>query len=157
MFIHQKENTINLNNQARFTVQQFRALEPNYPSLPAGYTERFYEQGKTHRITGPGRTVINEGSVWVDGDRYFDRIEDFRRFYQIVEMEEKRIKEKVQNELNKRKPHDVLRKNEYPSIEQLVVAMWEHLIEKENKTDSNVSELQKLRKEIKEKYPKAEE
>lgn len=157
MFLHQKQDTINLNNQARLSVSQFRALEPTYPDLPAGYTERFYETGKRHDITASGRPAVRESKIWEDGERYFKRIADFLRLQQIIQQEEKAIQDAVESELIKQKHYAELRKNEYPGIEEMVIAMWENLIEKQNKTDSGVSDLQKLRKEIKEKYPNPEE
>jgi hypothetical protein len=157
MFLHQKNDQININNQIRLSVDQFRMLEPTYPNLPCGYTERFYERGKRHDISGPSRTIIQDLIDWEDGNRYFDRYEDFLRFYNIIQNEENEIKEKVQEQLNLRKPYNELRANEYPSIEQMVVAMWENLIEKQTKEASGVKDLQKLRKDIKQKYPKSSE
>jgi len=76
------------------------------------------------------------------------------RFYQIIQNEELEIRQKVEKELNLRKPYQELRLNEYPSIEQMVVALWENLIEKQTKEASGVKQLQQLRKQIKQKYPK---
>jgi hypothetical protein len=157
MFLHQKENIININNQVRLTVDQFRALEPSYPSLSVGYTDRYYETGIRHDTTGAGKNPILYDKIWEEGDRYFRRINDFLRLQQLIQDEEKQINDNVEAELKKIKPYQELRNSEYPTIEQLVVAMWENLIEKQNKTDSGVSDLQKLRKQIKEKYPKPEE
>jgi hypothetical protein len=156
MFIHQQNNTININNQARLTVAQFRALEPNYPELPLGYTERYYEPNVRHDINGPNQYVVHEGKNWEDGNRYFLRIQDFVRLNDLIQQQEQEINAAVQTELDKRKSYEELRQNEYPSIEKMVVAMWENLIEKQTKEMSGVKELQKLRKEIKEKYPKPE-
>jgi hypothetical protein len=157
MFLHQKENIVNINNQARLTVEQFRALEPTYPDLPVGYTERYYEPSLRHSISGPSKTMIQQHKIWEDGDRYFKRINDFLRLQQIIQQQEAAINQAVEAELNKRKSHEELRRNEYPSVEELVIAMWQNLIEKQSKEDSGVKDLQKLRKEIKEKYPKPEE
>ena len=79
MFLHQKDNEINLNNQIRLLIEDFRKLEPDYPNLPTGYTERYYESGKRHDISGAGRIVIQENLNWDDGDRYLNRYEDFNR------------------------------------------------------------------------------
>jgi hypothetical protein len=157
MFLHQKENIININNQVRLTVDQFRALEPSYPSLPSGYVERYYETGKRHDISCPGKPLIRESKQWADGDRFFRRINDFLRLQQIIQLEEATVNNAVEAELNKRKTYEELRKTEYPKIEDLVIAMWQNLIEKQSKEDSGVKDLQKIRKEIKEKYPKPEE
>lgn len=157
MFLHQQDNTININNQIRLTVDQFRTLEPTYPNLPLGYTERYYSAGKTHHISGPDRVLINEGSVWQDGDRYFERYDEFARLHAMIEKQENEIKSAVQAELDRLKPYQELRMREYPNIEKMVVAMWENLIEKQTKEVSGVKEIQKLRKAIKDKYPKTRE
>jgi hypothetical protein len=157
MFLHQKQNIVNINNQVRLTLEQFRALEPTYPDLPNGYTERYYESSKRHDMSGPSKTMIQQPKIWQDGDRYFKRINDFLRLQQIIQQQEAAINQAVEAELNKRKSYEELRRNEYPSVEELVIAMWQNLIEKQSKEDSGVKDLQKLRKEIKEKYPKPEE
>lgn len=157
MFLHQIDNNININNQIHLTVEQFRALEPHYPNLPFGYNERYYERGVIHQIVGIDRTPILEQSQWEDGDRYFDRYDDFARLQQLINQEEMQIKSAVQAELDKRLPYEQLRRREYPDIEKMVVAMWENLIEKQTKEVSGVKEIQKLRKAIKEKYPKTRE
>jgi hypothetical protein len=154
MFLHQKHDIININNQIRLTLSQFRALEPTYPELPLGYTERYYEPNVAHHITGVDRVMITDSKIWQDGDRYFERFDDFLRLYEIINQKEASIRATVQNELDKLKPYNERRKLEYPSIEQMVVAMWENLIEKQTKEASGVKELQKLRKQIKQKYPK---
>lgn len=46
------------------------------------------------------------------------------------------------------------RATEYPSIEVLTVALWEHIVEGR---DDNLEDIQKLREEIKAKYPKPNE
>ena len=46
------------------------------------------------------------------------------------------------------------RRNEYPSIDDLVVALWEQVIEQ--RSDSSIA-LQAIRESIKQKYPKPEE
>lgn len=156
MFLHQIDHNININNQIRLTLDQFKILEPSYPDLPAGYNERYYERDKVHHINGPQRTLILESQSWEDGNRYFDRYDDFMRLQQSINQEEDAIKKAVQVEIDKRRPYDELRRREYPPIEQLVVAMWENLIEKQTKEVSGVKNLQKLRKQVREKYPKLE-
>ena len=157
MFLHQIDNNININNQIRLTVDQFRALEPNYPNLPAGYNERYYERDAIHQIVGANRTPILENTRWEDGNRYFDRYDDFARLQQLINQQESAIQSAVQAELDKRLPYEQLRRREYPDIEKMVVAMWENLIEKQTKEVSGVKQLEKQRQTIKQKYPKTRE
>jgi hypothetical protein len=156
MFIHQQNNTININNQVKLDVIQFRALEPNYPELPIGYNERYYEPNVRNDVMGADRILIREHCVWEDGDRYLSRIEDFLRLHAIVSAEQIAIDQAVNEELDKRKPYDELRRREYPNIEEMVIALWENLVEKQTKALSGVSDIQKKRTEIKKKYPKPE-
>lgn len=156
MFFQQIQETININNQIRLSVSQFRALEPNYPSLPAGYTERYYEPGVRHDMMGSNQVPIREGVVWEDGDRYLRRIDDFRQLKSIIDAEQSKIDRAVNQELDKRKPYAELRQREYPNIEEMVIALWENLVEKQTKAVSGVADIQKKRTEIKNKYPKPE-
>lgn len=156
MFFHQLDNNINIDNKIRLTVEQFKKLEPTYPNLPIGYNERYYEPNVTHYVNGPNRILINESLQWTDGDRYFDRYEEFLRLQNALNEEEMQIQKAVEIELNKRRPYYELRRKEYPSIEQMVVAMWDNLIEKQTKEISGIKAIQKLRKQIREKYPKPE-
>ena len=63
----------------------------------------------------------------------------------------------VQDEREKRLEYDRKRKLEYPKIEELVIAMWEKLIEKKTLDESGVKEIQAIREKIKTDYPKSEE
>jgi len=51
-------------------------------------------------------------------------------------------------------PYDSKRKFEYPLYEELVVALWEHIVENKSLSESNIEKIQKIRKSIKDKYPK---
>lgn len=156
MFFHHKNNTININNQVKLTLEQFKMLEPNYQDLPLGYDELFYEPEKHHYINGINRTSITKPLTWQDGDSYLDRIKDFTNLYNLINEKEHEITKKVNIELEKRKPYDEKRKKEYPDIEDMVVALWEHLIEKKTKKESGILELQKIRDSVKEKHIKPE-
>jgi hypothetical protein len=50
-------------------------------------------------------------------------------------------------------PYDKLRKHEYPSIDELVVALWEGVVEERM---ASVTALEGLRQAVKDKYPKPE-
>lgn len=157
MFFHHKNNIININNEVQLTLQQFKTLEPNYTDLPNGYNELYYEPNKQYYICGEGRQTITQKPDWSDGNSYFERINDFKKLKEIINNTEQQISEKVEEELEKRKPYYEKRKKEYPSLEDLVVALWENVVEKKTKKQSNILELQKIREEIKKKYPKPED
>jgi hypothetical protein len=50
--------------------------------------------------------------------------------------------------------HIAVRVSEYPSVEELVVALWEKLVEQDGLTSPKIQEIQSKRNFIKEKYPK---
>jgi hypothetical protein len=138
----------------------FMMLEPNY-SEPIGTLYLKYENdGSTpYRMVKTKETQYKIFGVWQDGERYCKRINDLNKLSFSIETsinsEEAEISEDIKTALTQKKilSYSDKRKLEYPSIEELVVAMWENLIEKKTKTDSGVSELQKLRKQIRDKYP----
>jgi hypothetical protein len=154
MFFFHSPEGININNQVKLTLTHFKLLEPHYSELPSGYENLYYEQGKNYYISGPNRQTIQKPAEWEDGNRYIERIDEFKKLQEYIEQKENEILNNVNEELQKRKPYDEKRKSEYPSIETLVVALWENIVEKKTKQKSGIMELQKIREQIKEKYPK---
>jgi hypothetical protein len=53
-----------------------------------------------------------------------------------------------------RQEHAAVRATEYPPIEELIIALWEKLVEQDGLTSEKISAIQDKRTEIKEKYPK---
>ena len=51
------------------------------------------------------------------------------------------------------RPYDEQRKSEYPSIDELIVALWEGVVEERM---ASVTALEVLRQAVKDKYPKPE-
>ena len=154
MKLSQNKTTINLNNEIKLSIEDFCQLEPNFESLPDGYTNRLYEPGKIHQISGPNKSVINLDCNWTDGNRYLKRINDFKNYLKYKNSLETEYDENLV-EMEKRKllPYEEARKLEYPSIEDLTVALWEKIAE--NKTEK-FDTLQELRIKIKNKYPKGD-
>lgn len=137
----------------------FLLLEPSYRE-PIGTVYIRYETGEeAYRLIRTNEKQYKIVGVWLEGDRYISRVNDLYKLSALIEHqsneEEKEISENINQIKNEKSvfSYGDKRKLEYPSIEELVVAMWENLIEKKTKTDSGVSELQKLRKLIKDKYP----
>jgi hypothetical protein len=50
--------------------------------------------------------------------------------------------------------HVAIRASEYPTTDELIVALWEKLVEQDGLTSPRIEELQDKRNSIKEKYPK---
>lgn len=153
MYLRQEQNQISLNGEVILTVEQFKMLEPTYPSLPSGYTVRFYEPNISHTISGSAPSQNLEKN-WEDGNRYLRRIEDFKKLMALINQEVSEDNKEINQIKFDRLPYITKRKSEYPSIDEMVVAMWENLIEKQSKELSGIKELQKKRRATKEKYPK---
>lgn len=151
MFVVQEENEINIGDVVKLELAEFRTLEPNMMPLPNGYSRRVYYPNKSHEIYGNDRITIKGPVVWEEGDRYIKRLEEFKRLRAEIEAENQSVIANVEAELKKRKPYHENRRAEYPKIEELVEALWENLVE--GRTEK-AEAIQKLRQEIKKKYPK---
>jgi hypothetical protein len=137
----------------------FMLLEPNYTEPTSTVYLKYDNEHSPYRLIKTKEKQYKIFGVWDDGERYFKRINEFVKVSTTLETEvnseELEVLEDVRAAINQKKTFNRLdkRKLEYPSIEELVVAMWENLIEKKPKTESSISSIQKLRKEIKAKYP----
>lgn len=90
---------------------------------------------------------------WDSGDRYILRLSDYLNAMRIVLNDEQKDANTIKKLVEQADTPRGKRKKEYPPIQDLVIALWENLIEKKTKKESGVEELQKLRKAIKAKYP----
>ena len=122
---------------------QTKYLEKVYPdstSIPDEYEGRIYKPGKIHHFYGENVLNINLSTSWKIGDEILKNaktILSVQEFYESKKLEEKCYSE--------------LRRLEYPSHDELVVALWEYQVE--GKRDK-IDEIQNLRLQIKNKYPK---
>ena len=150
MFI-QYENTIKLND-LNLTIEEFKILEPNIEYLPRGYDHLIYNPGKEHEVSGFGQSTIKKPLIWEDGNRYLSRYEEFKYLKKTLQKDEDI--ELVEFEIRKTLPHKEARSLEYPNIDNLIIALWEHIVENKSFEESNINNLQKLREIVKSKYPK---
>lgn len=125
-------------------VNLFKVLEPDY-TQPADLVVMYYD-GKTREYRTKNKSWSIPGA-WKDGERYHSRQRDFRNLVNIVNHEEIEDRNRVKTLLSTQID---LRKAEYPSIESLVVALWEKVVE--NRDDA-ANSLQAQREAIKAKYP----
>ena len=125
----------------------FLTLEPNY-SEPLDTIHFRYDQGVGRTVTTRTKQYKIAG-VWEEGERYFRRLHDLKRANILTKNEE--TEEECGLEA-KPASYRQARKNEYPPLSDLIVALWENLIEKKTKKESGVDSIQKLRKEVKSKY-----
>ena len=151
----EKQGNITINGTFSCPIEIFKVLEPTYEGLPAGYDQRIYIPQKQHTLlSSEGYQTINLETTWKDGDRYISRIEEFVLLKNYILRDEIETQILISQELLRRIPYSEKRKCEYPSIDLLVIAMWEHLVEKKTKKESGVTEIQYRRDHIKKKYPK---
>lgn len=147
----QSENSIWIGNHS-FTLEQFKLLEPGYIGLPEGYQYRYYIPGELHEISGTNVPVLKGSIEWEDGNRYISRINDFLHLKKISLEEDENIDNLVKEEYFKKLSPNQKRALEYPTIDELIVALWEHVVEKKNLDDSGINKLQSKRLKIKNKY-----
>lgn len=122
----------------------FLVLEPGY-KYPNDLLIMIYDGKSRNYRTKNGSWVVP--GRWEEGERYILRLSDFSKLLQIVNREDyisaKEFKKNTSTASE-------LRKSEYPSIESLVVALWERIVENR---ESATNELQAQREAIKAKYP----
>jgi len=150
MFI-QYNDTVQINDLV-LSFEDFKVLEPTIEPLPTGYQYLIYTPGKEHEIGGAGRNIIKRSLNWDEGNRYIERYEEFK-FYKN-KLNEENSTFLVDQELKNRMPYKEARCQEYPLIDDLVIALWEHIVENKSLDESNINKLQQLRQSIKNRYSK---
>ena len=123
----------------------FRALEPMYYTSP-GVETLIYTNG-TLKVRANGKTISVGG--WPEGDRYISRKKDFETLLRLANKEDS----EVANEVDSIARPESCREREYPQIRELVIALWERIVEKRDTAKSGIDALQQKREAIKDKYP----
>lgn len=124
----------------------FTILEPSY-SQPSDFQMLTYD-GENLRIrTGSVTNTIS--GRWADGDRFIARKNDFQTLVGLIEKEDRDVADTVDPI---RDPSECRRKS-YPLTSDLIVALWEHVVEKKSLSESGIEAIQEKRKAIKDKYP----
>lgn len=129
----------------------FISLEPSYTEIE-GLENLHYKSGGPRRVVSNGKHYVIDG-IWDDGERYLNRLQDYVLACENFASENAKNQLEIEQLIEESNTPRVRRKKDYPPLEDLVVAIWENLIEKRSKKDSGVEQLQKLRKSIKAKYP----
>lgn len=133
-------------DEIRIPINIFRVLEPDYRTS-VGLESMFYD-GTSLTVRANGTTNTQVGS-WTDGDRYISRKQDFITLMNSIRKEN----DDVNREVDIFRDPIGCRLKEYPQINELVVALWEHLVEKKTAKESGIEELQRKRIAVKDKYP----
>jgi hypothetical protein len=121
-------------------------LEPDY-TTGEGLESMFYD-GISLTVRANGKTNTQVGS-WADGDRYISRKQDFISLIDSI----RKDNNDTNREVDKFRDPIGCRLREYPQINELVVALWEHVVEKKTTKESGIDELQRKRIAVKDKYP----
>jgi hypothetical protein len=146
-------DVIILNGELKVPIHVFKLLEPEYGGLPPGYSIHHYIPGISNTVRGDGVLGNNLPGIWDAGDRYIARIEEFRRLLDGRRQEEFE-RQAIMSEVKfARLPYTEQRLQKYPPINDLVVALWEMIVEGRSE---GCDKIQALRSEIKSKYPKQE-
>jgi len=147
-FIHRIDNTILINGK-QFSVEVLRVFDPLY-TLPTGIKSVKYTSGN-----GTGYHFQYDGARNIQAEWPCDRIEKYISNLTALQIIAKNLEEENQEidrlVKNATTTYGDKRKLEYPSTDEMIVALWEFMVE--GKQDS-ISEIQDRRLNIKRKYPR---
>ena len=152
-FVHRADNTVVVNG-VPFPVGVLQAFDPGY-SLPVGIKSVRY----THDTeTETGYHFLHDGfrnisAAWPAPtlDRYIANLSALQAIHESVQQENAEIDQFIQDLAT---TYADKRKQEYPDSTELVVAMWELLVEGNTE---GVQKLQQRRLHTKSKFPKPSE
>lgn len=151
MFTHQADGTIVV-GRTRIPLDLFRLLEPQYQLPPDCYSMTYDpSSGRVYdRDSSQGSRYTVHGA-WEDGDRFIAREAEFAAMVETDRIETMMARRDAAAAIAERTSYADLRKGEYPSHGELVVALWEMVMENDLR---KAYTLQRLREQIKAKYPK---
>jgi len=149
-------STVRINGEV-FDIGDFLEIAPDFKP-PKSLSNIHYIPSERHTRIENG-IPRNHPTIWDEGDYYISRLNDLKRFinYQEslnIKKPEPHTKNKPDKKINPDDPYDINRKKEYPEIEELVVALWEHIVEGRNLADSEIEILENIRSAVKSRYHK---
>lgn len=153
-FVHECDDTITItveDKSHRFPLSLLLALEPEY-SLPSGATSRIYIVGERHSLIN-AETQWGGEFPWLDGDRYIDRLPDLIRLQKEDELENRNSESLALAAKFDALPPSERRALRYPSKDDLVVALWKHIVEGKDLLSSGIQILQEWRLKVKKEHP----
>lgn len=147
-FVHHPSGTVQVND-LMMPFDFFEMHEPDY-RLPREACGQSYVPGKLRSIQLYGGRTVSQDPVWDLGDYYISRYREYKVAYSQYNWDQKEsLADRISTEGSRRE--------EYPSTDQLVVALWEHVVEGRKRQDAGISRLQAARTRVKKKYPKLPE
>ena len=132
-------STVRINGEV-FDIGDFQKIAPEFKP-PKSISNIHYIPSKRHTRIENG-IPKNHPIIWDDGDYYISRYNDLKMYINH------------QESLDPNHSYDINRKKEYPKIEELVVALWEHIVEGRNLKDSEIEILENIRSAVKNRYHK---
>jgi len=152
-FIHRKDNSIIINGVS-ISIEALRVYDPAY-TLPTGIRSVRYTIDPQ---TGTGHHFQHDGNRNLQGihpcpqlDGYISNLQSIKAIADNLKEENTEIDALLASVLAS---YADKRKQEYPAIEELVVALWELVVESNPSVMSRVQEIQSRRLHTKQKYPK---
>ena len=150
VFEYTSNGKIKLNDKY-FDLEIFRILFPDFQVTS--------DTNKIVYIQDESRYVINQnGQVdlpipWEEGDSYIKNINNLIYVEEQDKIDSQESKKQIEELKKENLSYREKRKNEYPPIEELVVALWEHVVENQSKKDS-IDIVEEKRLSVKKKFPK---
>lgn len=157
-FYDQKNTDYVAINGVRIDRTIFMLLEPSYNGTNDVTDKIKYDSNKrlVERWYKSGQYLRKEG-IWQQGEHYISRLPLYQRATENSGESNTDIARRVAEIRSIQKgaspDYTTLRKASYPRIEELVVALWESVIEG---NEESAKALQKMREKVKKEYPKPE-
>jgi len=148
-FVHKHDGTVVIDGES-FTLTLIQKVAPSY-SMPPNMTKRKYSQDESIHYLSSGTNVIRQEYPWETAEQIISNLSHLRFMKTQMEEMEREDEERRKEAAEAGKPYADKRKEEYPNTEEMIVAMWEYLVENKR---SGVDKLQELRKTIKLRHPK---
>ena len=147
-FIHKADNTVSING-VTIPIEVLKIFDPNY-TLPTGIKSVRYTVHPTLRT---GYHFQHDGSRNLRAehpcpvlDHYIANLQSIKAIADDVKQDSIDIEQLFA-------PYTEKRKSEYPAIEELVVALWELVVEANPTAMQRIQEIQTRRLHTKQKYP----
>jgi hypothetical protein len=134
----------------------FWTIEPNY-RIPHDCMMLTYDPsvGRIYRrhpqVSTNGSSTYTIAGKWEDGDRYLSREREFAALVETDKIETMIARMTVADVVGERRTVSEKRMSEYPPIQDMVVALWEYVMEGRSK---RADAIQEIRERVKAKYPK---
>ncbi len=149
-FMHHPDGYFVINGE-KFSEEVFLSVEPGY-ALGEHCIGQYYEQGKGHWETDGSSSFIGE-YPWTQGDIYISRLSDF----QAARADDKQADSDAEDDAEQARfdayPPEYKRYMMYPSKDDLIEALFRHVVEGEDLDISGCNALQAMIDSIRDQYP----